>query len=104
MKKENPTKANVVTTATRYFVGTDPLNPNHYSANPDLDKPCGFPQQTICKIETPVDALGNPMLDEDVYDPNSNETKTVSEFITDALSSLGSTPTTNAVVSDFRAN
>ncbi|MFD2556585.1 MULTISPECIES: hypothetical protein [Sphingobacterium] len=102
MKKETVKIEAPAATETLYFVGTNPLNPDHYSPNPDPNKPCGLPQQTICQIEAPVDALGRPIMTAPAG------SSTVGEEIQESLASLtdpeAEEPILNTTVKDFRPN
>lgn len=75
----------------------DPTNPDNYSPNEDPNKPCGLPEQTVCKIKASADSLGRPSMNEPVGG------STVKQQIIDAIGSLSTpTPSTNATVESFR--
>lgn len=101
MKKETVKQAGkTVVLFDWVLVGTDPTNASHYAKeDPNSPAPCPGLPQTICKIQAPEDAFGQPDMSA------ASGSSTVGDQIDDALESLqpGNTPTLNDAVLAFRS-
>ncbi|MBL1407645.1 hypothetical protein [Sphingobacterium faecale] len=83
-------------------VDSDPTNPENYVLQQLSDPPCGTIEKKICTITAPDDGNGLPDLQEQMFDPVTNNDQTIEHLIDRAQTSLSSTPTTNVAVLAFK--